>query len=210
MKAKNRLFAILLALTMVITYTPGLAYALEGQPAASPASGETHQDSGQAAPTEDQAGGKEDPAGEAVDAGNDDTAAPEATQKKSSEPAAEQDESADPEDLNKVNGAEVEEEGLITVPKAKLASGDELLMNFLEDTAKGDPDGDSGNKPDEAESPEDMIYYELLCLIESIATGEEYIPKLVIDPSELTGSSFEYTAEELGLDSIFEGGQYKR
>ena len=41
MKAKNRLFAILLALAMVITYMPGLAYALEEQPAVSPAVGET-------------------------------------------------------------------------------------------------------------------------------------------------------------------------
>ena len=36
MKTHNRLFAILLALAMVITYMPGLAYATEVQPAEEP------------------------------------------------------------------------------------------------------------------------------------------------------------------------------
>ena len=208
MKARNRLFAILLALAMVVTYMPGLAYATEAQPAEEPLveQGAGGADEDTDAPNEEA--GENDGQEEA---GEETPAAPEAKpeaepeEMPASAPSAEQEEPANAEDPKKVDGVELEGEGKISVPKAKLAGGDDLLMNFLEDTAKGELDGDSGDEPEEAENPDDMIYDALYDLIWDIARGHEDTPIIEIDPSELTGNSFEYTAEDLNLTTIFEG-----
>ena len=227
MKARNRLFAILLALAMMITYMPGLAYALEEQPAVSPAAGETldgeegavetPQEDGQEAPAAEQAGGAEETDGEAVEAGNDETpaapeAAPEATQD-GQDPAEGEEPAAEEPDSNEEGGssamtatvkAERKGESKIIIPKTKLAGGDELLMTFLEKKARGDLDKAEETKGRKsADTPDDLLYDVLKVFIKSIAYGKETRPQLSVSPSELTESQFTYSADDLNLESIF-------
>lgn len=190
MKVRNRLFAILLALAMVITYMPGLAYALEGQPDANPAAGETLdgpeeagetlQDNGQAVPAADQAGAAEVPAGEAAEVeGDENPTAPEA------EPAA--GEVQDPVE-DKKSGEEgspvlsnMTLKPISVTPDVELVDSDELLWGFLN---KELPGGETPSKKsalksrkaprgDQLEGYERNIFEYLKAQIEDFTDPEE-------------------------------------
>ncbi len=138
MKTRNRLFAILLALAMVVTYMPGLAYATEAQPADEPLVEES------AGGAEENADAPQEEAGEV--SGQEDTgeeapkAAPEAEPE--AEPQAEPEEEPAPEEEPQLVDSDVEDDKANTVKVyhgkvSGLDGSDALLEAFMQKQISG-------------------------------------------------------------------------
>lgn len=188
MKMKNRLFALLLALAMIVTYMPALAFA------------------------EGEEGMGDDPVAESVQDEN--AGASEASgvsEPEANGPAGERavtDVDADKDSLVPVSQGKMSK-GSLSVKNtgADLDDADDLLMQYLQNevvdkkakrkslNAKSQRTGNLDNK-------EAAVFSELIDEISNIADGESESAVIDVPISTITGQDLTITAEDLGLETL--------
>ena len=206
---RRRILALLLSLAMVLTYMPGLAYALEGElpETNAPVSAEdqdvteTPQEENADTPDTDNSVSEEN----AVPSGEGGQAAETAPEAENAAPAQE-----DPADSGSAevqdnaaaseNGAEAEDSDIkkkvmpskapkTTVnPDVETGDEDELLLQYVDEKVAEDLNAASGkayskSRQTKLSGYELKLYKKLLALISKVASGEETIKQVLFQQS---------------------------
>ena len=208
MNLRKRLFAILMSLTMVLTYMPALAFAETEAPASADASVTEDAQNGDEEGTPAEEPAQEEAAPDA-DSGEAAPAADEPAEADSPAAPAEETPIAEPaEQIEEEPVPEVEQSSDQTATAYKADNGlgdeDELLMQYFEKQFGGKASADTGklkarraSRRSTLDERGQYIYDEMLPQIQAIANGEETDPTVTVDVSSLgleDGSEYDLEA----------------
>ena len=203
MKERNRIFAILLAIMMVVTYMPGLAYATTGEGSEPDVTVESQEEAVPKEAVQADPAEADEPA--EADSPEVQTEAP-ASEAEKAEPADAED-PADPaaEDtaLPEAKPGKLVSGGQARiVPDTKIADSDELLEQYFNsevDKALGRSTQKRGAKSinkNKLNSIEQYLYSQILGKMQAVASGEDSNTTLVIDLNEQFEPFFDADAYE--------------
>ena len=219
MKERNRIFAILLAVMMVFTYMPGLAYAAAGDETEPAVTTDSQEEPAMEEAVQTESAESDEP----VDADVPSEAAE--TEVRSDEAALPEEdaEEVSPENTDASDKTEAPKEAVVKTlkkdpvnvkPKVKLDDSDELLMAYLENAVaeevndaapagNGKEATNSRSRINTLENDAEYALYEMLeSYISYVASGEKSSTEFTVSMSSLFGDKLSYTEEELGTPII--------
>ena len=211
MKLRRKVIALLMSLTMVLTYMPGLAFATDGTEAAQPTEVVQTDDTG--LETDSGSDVVTDNAGESVDSNTESVDEvknlPEQSQTAQTEQSIDKSESPEvvsneEQVTTELDMATVGGDSKVVKPDVDVADSDDLLMDYFNKEVAGDLGSDAAkstfrkapNKTRRANLGEiegniyDVLLSEIDAMISNVESGQAIEAVFTIDPEQMLGKTF--------------------